>query len=315
MTKKGWTITIVLTVIALLLVCCASVSFAFIAAGLAASPTASIGPASSVAVIHIEGVISASSSSGLLSGSTTATPESLIKQLRAADKDSRVASVLLRIDSPGGSAAASQEIFEEVKRMKKPVIVSIADVGASGAYYISCGADEIMASRASSVGSIGVIMQVANLEELYAKIGIKYQTVKQGKYKDMGSSDRPLTAEELALLDQESKEVYDQFIGDVAKSRKLDEAKVRELATGQVWNGTTAKELGLIDSIGNYRDAVDRAGKLGKISGEPGIVSYDQPSLWEILTNPAGSAGLSSLTRILNLMDRNALPASGSIAQ
>lgn len=315
MTKKGWTIIVVITVIALFLVCCASLSFALAAAGLAASPTASMGPASSVALIHINGVIAASSDSGLLTGTTAATPESLIKQLRAADNDNKVASVLLRIDSPGGSAAASQEVYAEVKRMKKPVVVSIADIGASGAYYIACGADEIMASRASAVGSIGVIMQVANLQELYSKIGVKYQTIKQGKYKDMGSSDRPLTAEEIAVLDKESKEVYDQFIGDVAASRKISEEKVRELATGQVWNGSTAKELGLIDSIGNYRDAVGRAAKLGKITGEPNVLSYDQPSLWEIISNPTSASGLSSLNKILNLMDRSALPASSSIPQ
>lgn len=313
MNKKGWTIVAVVTIVALFLVCCASVTFAFIAAGLAASPTASMGSSSSVAVIHVNGVIAASSDSGLLTGTTAATPESLIKQLRAADKDNRVAAILLRVDSPGGSAAASQEIYTEVKRMKKPVVVSIADVGASGAYYISCPADEIMASRASAVGSIGVIMQVANLQELYSKIGIKYQTIKQGKYKDMGSADRSLTAEEIALLDSESKEVYDQFIADVAESRELSEEKVRELATGQVWNGSKAKELGLIDSIGNYRDAVEKAGKLGKISGEPGVISYDEPSLWEILTNPSSASGLSSLNRVLNLLDRSALPASSSI--
>jgi protease-4 len=224
--------------------------------------------------------------------------------------------VVLRIDSPGGSAAASQEVYEEVKRMQKPVVVSAADVDASGAYYSSCGADEIMASRSSSVGSIGVIMQIPDLQDLYGKLGIKYQTIKQGKYKDMGSGDRPLTAEETALLNADAKEVYDQFIADVAASRKLPEAKVRDLATGQTWNGTTAKDLGLIDSLGNYRDAVDRAGKLGKIQGEPTVVTYDQTSLLDLLTGGSNTpSGLASFGKLLGLLDRSALPAQNTIAK
>ena len=314
MSKKGWTIGIIVAVAVVLLMCCGSAVAAIVLAGAAGSSTP-LSAGSSVAVIHIDGVIAASSESGLLSGTATATPETLIKQLRAADKDSRVAAVVLRIDSPGGSAAASQEVYEEVKRMQKPVVVSAADVDASGAYYISSGADEIMASRSSSVGSIGVIMQIPDLQDLYGKLGIKYQTIKQGKYKDMGSGDRALTPEETALLTADAKEVYDQFIADVAASRKLPENKVRELATGQTWNGTTAKELGLIDSLGNYRDAIDRAGKLGKIQGEPAVVSYDQTSIWDILTGSTSPSGLASFGRLLNMMDRSALPAQNNIAK
>ena len=314
MSKKGWTIGVIVGVAVVLLMCCGSVIAAGAIAGAAGTATP-LTAGSSVAVIHLDGVIASSSESGLLSGSATATPESMIKQLRDADKDSRVAAVVLRVDSPGGSAAASQEIYEEVRRMKKPVVVSAADVDASGAYYISCAADEIMASRASSVGSIGVIMQIPDLQELYSKLGIKYQTIKQGIYKDMGSGDRALTPEETALLNQDAKEVYDQFISDVASSRKLPEDKIRELATGQTWNGTTAKDLGLIDSIGNYRDAVNRAGKLGKIVGEPPVVSYDQVSLWDILTGSTSSGGLASFSKLLNMMDRSALPAQNSIAK
>ncbi len=312
MSKKGWTIGVIIGVVLVLLLCCGSMVAAIAVASAAGSATP-MTARGSVAVIHLDGVIASSSQSGLLSGSATATPESIIGQLREADKDSRVASIVLRVDSPGGSAAASQEIFEEVKRISKPIVVSAADVDASGAYYISCAADEIMASRASSVGSIGVIMQIPNLQDLYNKLGIQYQTIKQGKYKDMGSGDRALTAEETAILDQEAKEVYDQFISDVAASRDLPEAKVRELATGQTWNGSTAKELGLIDSLGNYRDAVIRAGKLGKITGEPGIVTYGQISLWNLLVNPTSSNGLGALNKLFNMMDRTALPAQNSV--
>jgi protease-4 len=300
MSKKGWAIGVSITVI-LLIAGCAGLAavLALVTTGSSSVPVGKKG----VAVIHVSGVIASSPQSGLLSASATATPESLISQLRQADNDSKVGSVLLRVDSPGGSAAASQEIFKEVKRMKKPVVVSIADIGASGAYYISCGADEIMASPASSVGSIGVIIQVANLEELYKKIGIQYVTIKQGKYKDMGSGDRPLTEEETKLLEQETLEVYDQFINDVASSRNIPAAKVRELATGQTWNGSTAKKLGLIDGLGNYRDALKRAGQLGGIDGEPAVVSYDQISIWDILAGASSTGTFSDLGQLLGLLN------------
>jgi protease-4 len=314
MAKKGWTIGIIVAIVLILLIGCGSVALAYIVMGAGRGATP-LDKGKSVAIIKITGVIAASADSGLLTGTAGATPENIINQLRQADTDDRVASIVLRVDSPGGSAAASQEIYEEVKRVKKPVVVSVADIGASGAYYIACASDEIMASRASTVGSIGVIMQIADLQGLYEKLGIKFTTIKQGKYKDMGSGDRALTEEEKALLDTEAKEVYDQFIGDVAESREIPEATVRELATGQTWNGETALELELIDSLGNYRDAVLKAGKLGKIEGEPSIVRYDEVDLWSLLLGGSDTSGLTAVSRLLGLLDRAALPGSGAIAQ
>jgi protease IV len=300
MSKKGWAIGVSITAVLFLVGCVGLAALiAWASLGTSSVPVGQKG----VAVIHVSGVIASSPQSGLLSATATTTPESLISQLRRADTDNKVAAVLLRVDSPGGSAAASQEIFKEVKRMKKPVMVSIADIGASGAYYISCGADEIMASPASSVGSIGVIIQVANLEELYKKLGIQYVTIKQGKYKDMGSGDRPLTDEERKLLEQETQEVYEQFINDVASSRNIPVSKVRELATGQTWNGSKAKDLDLIDSIGNYRDAVNKAGKLGGISGEPNVISYDQTSIWDIIAGASSANAMSDLGKLLGLLN------------
>ena len=172
--------------------------------------------ANSIYEIRLEGTISASNSSGLLGG-IAVTPESIIEQAVEAEKNPGVKAILLRIDSGGGSAAASQEIFEELKKIKKPIVVSVSDICASGAYYIACAADKIVANKASSVGSIGVILQIPNLEELYKKVGIKYTTIKQGKYKDAGSSDRPLTAEEEQLLQAQTEKIYEQFIKDVAE--------------------------------------------------------------------------------------------------
>ncbi|MCJ7727181.1 MAG: signal peptide peptidase SppA, partial [Actinobacteria bacterium] len=160
----------------------------------------------------------------------------------------------------------------EIKKMEKPVVVSVSDTCASGAYYVASAADRIIANRSSSVGSIGVIMQIPNYEDLYEKLGLKYTTIKQGKYKDIGSPDRPLTKEEMKLLEAQLKEIYRQFISDVAEARSMDVSEVEELATGWVFLGTEALELGLIDEIGNYKDAINIAAELGGIKGEPIVI-------------------------------------------
>ena len=249
-------------------------------------------------LIRLEGVISATSSSGLF-GSASITPELIIEQLRSAEGNPSVKAILLRVNSGGGSAAASQEIYEELKKITKPVVVSVGDVCASGAYYICCAADKIIANRTSSVGSIGVILQVTNLEELYKKLGIQYTTIKQGKYKDAGSSARPLTAEEEKLLEEQTYKIYDQFINDVALSRKLSVEKVEEIATGWVYLGTEALELGLIDGIGTYRDAERIAAGLGGIKGEPRIIGGQQYNIFDMLLNYSFNQVAKRLLNIL----------------
>ena len=238
----------------------------------------------SIYLIRLEGTISGTSSSGLLGGASI-TPEQIIGQLQEAERNPSVKAILLRVNSGGGGAAASQEIFEEMKKVEKPIVVSVGDVCASGAYYIACAADKIVANRSSSIGSIGVIMQVPNLEELYNKLGIKYTTIKQGKYKDTGSSDRPLTADEEKLLQDQTFKVYEQFINDVAASRKIEVEKVKEIATGWVYLGTEALDLGLIDSIGTYIDAQKTAAQLGGIKGEPNIMGQQQLNIFDMLLN------------------------------
>jgi len=225
----------------------------------------------SVYEIRLEGVISAEKYSGLF-GAVTVTPEEIISQLDEAGKNPNVKAILFRVNSPGGSPAASQEIYEEIKKMEKPVVVSVSDTCASGAYYVASAADRIIANRSSSVGSIGVIMQIPNYEDLYEKLGLKYTTIKQGKYKDVGSPDRPITKEEMKLLEAQLKEIYRQFIADVAEARSMDVSEVEELATGWVFLGTEALDLGLIDDIGNYKDAINIAAELGGIKGEPNVI-------------------------------------------
>ncbi len=256
----------------------------------------------SISLIRMEGVISGSQSSGLLGG-TSITPESIIEQLISAEKNPSIKAIIIRVNSGGGSAAASQEIFEELKKIKKPVVVSVGDICASGAYYISCAADKIVANRSSSIGSIGVIMQITNLEELYKKLGITYTTIKAGKYKDAGSPDRPLTDEEQGLLQEQTFKVYDQFINDVAKSRNLPVEKVKEIATGWVYLGTEALDLGLIDEIGTYKDAEMLAAELAGITGEPNIIGATQFNIWDTFLNYS----FSQITkRIMGLYENQA---------
>lgn len=226
----------------------------------------------SVALIRVEGEISASQES-----LSSVTPERIIEQLRWAERDRGIKAILLRINSPGGTAAASQEIFTELTRAKKPVVASIADIGASGAYWIACGADKIVASPTSAVGSIGVIVALPNLKGLLDKLGITYIVITKGKYKDIGNPARPLTEEEKKVLDEQAGIIYKDFIESVAESRRLSVEEVEKYATGLTYLGTQAKEMGLVDKLGNYTDAVKLAAKLGKIKGEPEVEEYEKP--------------------------------------
>lgn len=245
----------------------------------------SYGFGDSVYEIRLEGLISADRYAGFFMGETV-TPEKIISQLDEAESNPNVKAILIRVNSPGGSAAASQEIYEEVKKTEKPVVVSVSETCASGAYYISSAADKIVANRSSSVGSIGVIMQLPNFEGLYEQLGIKYTTIKQGEFKDVGSPDRPITEEEVRMLEAQLKEIYEQFISDVADSRSMEISEIRELATGWVFLGTEALELGLIDEIGNYKDAIDAAAELGGIEGEPVVIRQEAGySLMDLIFN------------------------------
>lgn len=240
-------------------------SFSMISKG-----SSTIATGDSIAVIRIEDTIQGGSTG---SGS----PEYVLDQLNKAVDDSNVKAILLRIDSPGGTVAASQEIMMGVRRAakKKPVVTSVGDICASGAYMVASQSNEIVASPGSTVGSIGVIMELANVEELMNKLGVHFTTLTQGEYKDAGSAFRSLTATETAMLNDQMKLIHDQFIADVATGRHMDQDEVRKLATGWAWLGSEALDLGLVDSIGNYDDAVDRAAKLGGIKGEPNIVDYE----------------------------------------
>jgi len=214
-------------------------------------------------------------------------------------KDDDIKALLVRIDSPGGGVAAAQEIYEELKKVSdqgKPVIVSMGSLAASGGYYVACGADTIVANPGTLTGSIGVIMRFAQAEELLRKIGVGYEVVKTGQYKDIGSPSRPLTSEERVLLTELLDDVYDQFVSVIVTERDLDRSYVESFSDGRLLTGRQAFEMGLVDSLGDLQDAIMLAGEMAGIDGEPVVVRPRRKtiSLWDVLSDLAGKASTAS---------------------
>jgi len=225
-----------------------------------------------VAVINITDTIAAASGGqGLFAAGGGA--ESIVTELREATEDDRVAAIVLRINSPGGSAAASEEIYAQIMRSRavKPVVASLADIAASGGYYVASASDLIYSDAATITGSIGVIFLSANLSRLLDKMGVQMEVIKSGRFKDMGSFSRALTPQERALIQSVISDTYQQFVQAVARGRKLPVAKVRALADGRIYSGRQAKQLGLVDKIGGLQDAVREAASRAGITGTPQV--------------------------------------------
>ncbi|HEY4712432.1 MAG TPA: signal peptide peptidase SppA [Dehalococcoidia bacterium] len=240
--------------------------------------------ADKIAVISLSGTITTGDSS-LFSGSTI-TPDLVKDYLTRAENDKAVKAIVFRIESPGGEIAPCQEILWEIERVKetKKIVVSMGGQAASGGYYISTQAHKIVALPTTMTGSIGVIYSVMNVEELLEKLGIQIEIFKGGKYKDMYWGFRELTLEEEEIMQGMVDEYYEQFIDVVAEGRGLNEEDVRNLATGQIYTGTEAKELGLVDELGNLDTAINLALELAGI--ETAIVEYYQPprlTIWSLL--------------------------------
>ncbi|RMF46584.1 MAG: signal peptide peptidase SppA [Deltaproteobacteria bacterium] len=213
-----------------------------------------------VAVVEIQGVIDSS--------------RSLMEQLVDYREDPTVKAVVLRVNSPGGAVGPAQEIYEEVKKLArdKPVVVSMGTVAASGGYYVAVPARRILANPGTLTGSIGVVMQFTNMEELLAKIGLKSQVVKSGAHKDIGSATREMTDEEKNILQGLIDDVHLQFVSAIAEGRKMDLKRVKELADGRIYTGRQALKIGLVDELGNLQDAIALAGKMGGIQGKPQVI-------------------------------------------
>ena len=212
-----------------------------------------------------------------------------VDQLKSFRENPSIKAIVVRIDSPGGGVGPSQEIYREIRKAseKKKVVASMGSLAASGGYYVASAANTIMANPGTITGSIGVIMSYTNLEDLFGKIGLSPVVIKSGRYKDIASPVRQMTDEEHALLQAFADDLHNQFINDVAEGRSMDVEEVRKIADGRIFSGKTAKELGLIDQLGNLEDAIEMAGRLSGIKGK--IVPVYPPqernlSMIELLT-------------------------------
>ena len=237
-----------------------------------------------IAVVEIQGVI------------TQSFP--VIEEIHHYLADDAVKAIILRIDSPGGGVGPSQEIHREVvtAQQKKKIVTSMGAVAASGGYYIACASDLIVANPGTITGSIGVIMQFSNFEELLKKIGVKGVVLKSGEHKDIGSPFREMTPEEKKIMQETLDNVHQQFIRAVADGRKLDQAKVIPIADGRIMTGEQAKLLGLVDKMGNLDDAIEEAAKLVGIEGKPQVLYPKKKfTLWELLMKGMASAVMEAL--------------------
>ncbi|MGE4170585.1 MAG: signal peptide peptidase SppA [Candidatus Margulisiibacteriota bacterium] len=233
-------------------------------------------PSKGVGVLYVYGPLETEASGGFFDPSGT---DSLIDALEDMKTNPRVKALVLRINSPGGTVGASQELFRELDRFKrethKPIVVSIADMGTSGAYWVALSGDKILANPGSMVGNIGVIMGNYDLSDLQQKFGIGFNTIKSGPYKDVLSSWRKLTPNDKAVLQAMIQDVYEQFVNQVKVSRKLSDQRAHDLSDGRIYTGRQAKEAGLIDGFGGLNDAITLAGSLAGIKGKPDIISND----------------------------------------
>lgn len=210
----------------------------------------------------------------------------VIEELKEYSKDASVKAIVLRVNSPGGGVAPSQEIYEEIIKIKekKKVVASMGSVAASGGYYIASPADKIVANPGTLTGSIGVIMEIPNVSGLMEKIGVTTQVVKSGKHKDIASVFKTLTPEEKKILQTVLDDVHDQFIEDVSEARGMKPENIRKLADGRIFTGRMAKEVGLVDELGNLQDAIMLAGELTGIEGEPEVIEKkDEFSFFDML--------------------------------
>ncbi|WP_353684043.1 signal peptide peptidase SppA [Thermodesulfovibrio sp. 3907-1M] len=230
-----------------------------------------------VAIVNIKGVIVDS--------------KQAIDEIKQYRKDPSIKAIVIRVDSPGGAVVPSQEMYEEIKRTisVKPVVVSMGSVAASGGYYISCPATKIIANPGTLTGSIGVLIEIPNIKGLLDKIGVKAEVIKSGRYKDITSPFKPLQSDEKEVLQRLIDDVHEQFIKAVAEGRKIPVEKVRKIADGRVFTGLKAKELGLVDEIGDLDYAIKVAAQLAKIKGEPEIVTKKSTLLIELLKSDTES--------------------------
>ncbi len=229
-----------------------------------------------VALIKVEGVINSS--------------DSILKRLKKVEEDKSIKALVVRVNSPGGAVGAAQEIYDELLKIreeyKKPIVVSMGNVAASGGLYISLPANVIFAEGGTITGSIGVIIQKLDVSELASKVGVKVEVVKTGKFKDILNPFREMSPEEREFLLKLEKDVLDQFKEAVVKNRKGKlKVDIDQIADGRIFSGRQALEIGLVDKIGNLQDAIKEAARLAGIKGKPTVVELkkEQPFMKKLL--------------------------------
>ncbi len=238
-------------------------------------------PADGVAVVKVYGPIQVEPEETML-GIEQGGSDAVVRKIRGYRKNERVKAIVLRVNSPGGTPAACQEILAEIKRVKKDgktVVVSMADMAASGGYYVATHADRIYADPATLTGSIGVRVGTVDATKLAKKIGVKFDVIKSGEHKDILSPWREMTEEERALIQEAVMDTYEQFVTEVATGRNMKPEEVRPLADGRIFTGKQASKVGLVDKMGGLQDAIQAAAKLAGIEGEPVIIK-DYEGFW-----------------------------------
>ncbi len=230
-----------------------------------------------VAVIYIDGQMVADKSSD---SNGDASASDIVKNLRKATDDKNVKAIVLRVNTPGGTPVAAEEIISQISKTKatKPVVVSMGDMATSAGYFVASAADRIIANPDTFTGSIGVIWVFKNKSSYYRDEGVNYYVAKSGDFKDLGSDWRGLSMDEKDYVQSIISESYNRFVSAVAKGRNLSADYVRDIADGRVYTGSRAKEMGLVDQIGGLYDAINVASELAGIKGEPQIVYMNEPS-------------------------------------
>jgi protease-4 len=231
-----------------------------------------------VAVVELEGII--------------LDAEDLLRDLKSHRDNPVVRAVVVRINSPGGVVAPSQEVYQALLKIReagKPVVASLGAVAASGGYYVAVAADRIYANPGTLTGSIGVIMQMPNLDSLMKKVGVDYVVVKAGQFKDIGNVSRPMTPEERRVLQTLLDDVHGQFITAVSEGRRLDRQEVVRFADGRIFSGAQAKALRMVDELGSLDDAVNEAARLAGLSVPPSIIPPRRPiSIFDLVSSRLG---------------------------
>ncbi|MCZ6776711.1 MAG: signal peptide peptidase SppA [Ignavibacteria bacterium] len=269
MTKSTKWFLGILAIMALIVVGSTLLVLLFISKTTTRTEVVTTGSGDKIAVVELRGIITSA--------------EDIVRQFKKYREDQSIKAVLLRIDSPGGSAVASQEMYEEVKKTRdsgKPVVVSMGSLAASGGYYVACGSSRLVANPGTLTGSIGVISEFLQLHEVLDKIGIDVKTIKSGKMKDAGSQTRKMTVEDQKYFQSLLDDVHDQFIEVVETERKLNHEDALALADGRVFTGKQALQYGLVDTLGTFEDAIIIAAELAGIDGEPAIVRERERRLW-----------------------------------